>query len=85
MVGPVSPDDEVVGLIGTQVLWFGVGGLTSLWLPSCQTWHFGQMNGPPPYLGHLQTCLGMVWPYLEVIKAQTSREDALSPDGTRGV
>lgn len=85
LVGPLSPNDEAIGPIGARVLWSRVGGLTGLQQPSCQTWHFGQMNGPLPYLGHLQTYLGMVWPHIEVIEAQTSGEDACSPDGTKGV
>ena len=46
---------EIVGHIDTGVLRFGAGGLIGLWPPNGHTWHFGQIFGPPPTLGHHQT------------------------------
>ena len=37
------------------VLQSGTGGLIGLWPPRHQTWHFSQIFGPPPTLGHRQT------------------------------
>ena len=44
----VSSNDERVSHIGTAASRFWVGGLTGLWPPSCQTWHFHQINGSSP-------------------------------------
>ena len=52
LVGPASPcedpDNRVVGHIGARVLRSRARVLTGMWPPSFQTWHFGQINVPPP-------------------------------------
>lgn len=64
-----SSDDEVVGYIGMRVLRFGAGGLTGLWSPNCQTWHFSQIDDPLPTLGHchlLDERLCQTWRWSEL-------------------
>lgn len=88
--GPTSasreaPDNETIGYVGARVLRFGAGGLTGLWPPNYQTWHFSQIFVPPKILGLCQTTSMRPYPDLEVVGAQTSEKDARSPNETKEV